>query len=145
MFKLFTLDLINTQCRGKGFWKFINCLLNDFEYISLIKETLINIQTDFITENKNTIWEFAKFKIRTETMIYGSKKAKITKANLLTFEKKVKTVEKELENEQNYINHANYIQCKREWENILKVKAEWIELRSNSKLVEDGEKNPNIS
>ena len=46
-------------------------------------------------------------------MIYGSKKAKITKANLLTLEMKVKTLEKELENEPNDINHSNYIQCKR--------------------------------
>ena len=88
----FTLDLINTQFRGKGIWEFNNSPLNYLEYISLIKETLINIQTEFITENKNTIWEFAKCKIRTETMIYGGIKAKITNEKLLTLEKKVKTL-----------------------------------------------------
>ena len=58
-----TLDLLNTQRRGKGFWKFNNSLLNDPVYISLIKETILNLKAEFITENKNTLWEFAKCKI----------------------------------------------------------------------------------
>ena len=74
-------------------------------------------------------------------MIYSSMKAKKTNKKLKTLENNLKLLEKELEYESNDITHANYIQCKGEWETILKVKADGIKLRSKTKWVEDGEKN----
>ena len=47
---------------------------------------LNNIKTDFETENKNMLWEFAKCKLRTETMLYSSKKAKKTRQKQLELE-----------------------------------------------------------
>ena len=137
----FTLDLVNTQRRGKGFWKFNNSLLKDVEYIAMIKETIGNIKTEFITENKNMLWEFAKCKIRTETMLYSSKKANITRQKQTELETKLQSLEKELEREYDELIYAEYILCKTEWENILKIKANGIKLRSKAKWIEDGEKN----
>ena len=51
-----TLDLQETQQRGKGFWKFNNSLLNDsFEYVQLIKSTISEIRNEFLIDNKNTL------------------------------------------------------------------------------------------
>ena len=80
--------------------------------------------------------------IRTETMIYSSIKDKQTNEKLKSLESKLKILENELENTPSDITHANYIQCKGEWEKILKTKADGIKLRSKAKWVEDGKKKP---
>ena len=71
-----TIELIETPKRGKGFWKFNNSLLTDIDYIQLVKNIITEIKVDQTIENKNTLWEFVKCKIRTETIIYAGKKAK---------------------------------------------------------------------
>ena len=106
-----------------------------------MKDEIKIIKTDFITDNKHTLWEFVKCKIRTETMIFSSIKAKKTNETLNILERKLKELENDLESETNNINHANYLQCKGDWEKILKNKAGGIKLRSKAKWVEDGEKN----
>ena len=74
-------------------------------------------------------------------MIYSSIKAKQTTEKLKSLESKLKIPENNLENNPTDITHANYIQCKGEWDKILKTKADGIKLRSKAKWVEDGEKN----
>ena len=75
----FTLDLINTPKRGKGFWKFNNSLISDLDYISMIKGEITNIKNNFCTKNKNSLLKFAKCKIRTETMLFSRIKSKLMK------------------------------------------------------------------
>ena len=135
------IDLINTQRRGKGFWKFNNSLLCDIEYITMIKEIISNISNEFETHNKNTIWEFAKCRIRTETLIYSGKKAKTNKENQIQLETEIKELEYELTQKYIHTTYLRYKQCKTEWENILRVKANGIKVRSKAKWIEEGEKN----
>ena len=76
---LLSLNLIQTQRRGRGTWKFNNNLLKDFEYIELIKKTIQQVQEHSDFMNKSTWWEFLKCQMRTETMIFAGAKAKILK------------------------------------------------------------------
>ena len=137
----FNIDLTNTQRRGKGFWKFNNSLLTDTEYISMIKDVIANIPIELETDNKNTLWEFAKCRIRTETMVYSSMKAKKTREKQTMLENKIKELEQELTEKYIHTSYLNYVQCKSEWENILMIKSNGIKLRSKAKWIEDGEKN----
>ena len=107
----------------------------------MIKVEINNIKTNFCTTNKNTLWEFAKCKIRTETILFSSIKSKTTNEKLLGLESQLKTLEKDLENNPTDITHSTYLQCEGEWEKILQNKADGIKLRSKAKWMEEGEKN----
>ena len=65
-----TFDLADTIKRGRSYWKFNNDLLNDPEYVNIIKEIINDLKTNVEMENKNSKWEFTKCKIRSETMLY---------------------------------------------------------------------------
>ena len=54
------IDLIGTQPRGRGCWKFNNNLLNDPEYIALIKQSLNEILKNEHFDDKNLQWEYIK-------------------------------------------------------------------------------------
>ena len=58
-----TFDLIETQKRGKGFWKFNNSFLTDSKYINIIKEVISNIKHSVFMENKAQLWDFVKCRI----------------------------------------------------------------------------------
>ena len=49
------LELVGTQKRGKGLWKFNNNLLTDPDYVGLIKTLITDIKTNVNFENKNTL------------------------------------------------------------------------------------------
>ena len=51
-----TLELSNTQKRGKGFWKFNNELLKDQTYIAMIKTIIKDIKENVTMENKCQLW-----------------------------------------------------------------------------------------
>ena len=58
-----TLDLLDTPKRGRSYWKFNNDLLNDPEYVNMVKNIINDIKTNVNMENKNSKWEFTKCKI----------------------------------------------------------------------------------
>ena len=127
------IDQTETQTRGRGYWKFNNSLLNDLEYIQLIKNTINSVKIEVTSENKNFIWEFAKCKIRTESMNYASKKAIERNKLQKELEEKLKLLEKQLITDNSV--QTQYIKCKTDWEDILKIKAEGIKLRSKAKWI----------
>ena len=108
------------------------------KYVKLIKETLSKIKTDDPIENKNILWEYTKCQIRTETLYYSIQKKKNEKKLEEFFLNKIEILEKSLENEVNYIE---YLQCKRQLENLQRKKTSGIIQRAKAKWVEEGEKN----
>ena len=134
-----TLDLTETQQRGKGFWKFNNSLLCDTEYIQIVKDIISEIQSDQSIENKNVLWEFTKCKIRTHTMAYASKKAKERNKREKELEQQLNKLQTEIVN--NDTKYEEYVSYKTEWEELLNYKANGIKLRAKAKWTEEGEKN----
>lgn len=114
-------------------------MLREQEYIDIVKNIVKNIEDNVHIENKNTLWEYTKCQIRTDTIAYSAKRAKELREREEFLRKRVETLEKDLKD--NEINYVEYIQCKTEWENIIRVKTEGILLRSKSKWVEEGERN----
>ena len=125
-----TVELYNTTCRGKGFWKFNNDLLLDPEYVKRIKSLISQIKNTTPIDDKNILWEYLKCHIRTETISYSITKAKKDKQRELELEKKIEKMEKELGNDD--IEYFEYIQCKKEWENLLSRKVKGVILRSKA-------------
>ena len=137
------LELNATGKRGRGLWKFNNDLLTDQNYVKLIKTTIKNITNDIQMENKNQLWEYTKCQIRTDTMVYSSKRSKEMRQKENILVKKLEAIEKTLD--KNIVSESpeyyEYIQTKGEWENIVKKRTNGILLRSKAQWIEEGEKN----
>ena len=133
-----TVDIQDTNIRGKGYWKFNNDLLLDNEYVNKIKNTINSIKQNITMSNKNTLWEYVKCQIRTDTLQYASYRAKKIKSREIELIKKLKALETQLNNEQKYLE---YIQVKGEWESMEQRKTNGIIMRSKAQWVEQGEKN----
>ena len=75
-----SLNIPNTQKRGNSFWKFNNSLLKDIEYVNSVKKMIQEIIAENYFNDKTLLWEYTKCRIRSESMIYSSKKAKLKKS-----------------------------------------------------------------
>ena len=136
------LELTGTSKRGRGYWKFNNDLLSDLGYIELIKTTINNTKRDPYITDKCLLWEHTKCQIRTETIRYAIRRAKIQNELIKTLALKIENLEKNLdiqtvtENEK----YVEYLQAKGEWEKLVRKKTNGIILRSKAKWSEEGEK-----
>ena len=135
-----TFELLNTQKRGKGYWKFNNQLLLDEVYIRLIKDELkqINLGNNKL-DNKNTFWDFVKCQLRTITISYSISKSKKRKEMENSLLKKIENLEKDLANNRENLYESN--KAKEQWETLENKKVESIIFRSKLKWVEQGERN----
>ena len=63
--------------RGPGLWKFNNTLLNDEQYIAMIRSTYAETRTCYSNlEDKWIFWEMIKMEIRSATISYAKYKVK---------------------------------------------------------------------
>ena len=106
-------DLLGTQTRGRSYWKFNNNLLHDKTYICMIKDEIKSICQTVNTENKNTLWEFAKCQIRTVTISYAKALSKHNKERESFLQKKLEILENSLTE---YSQNTEYHAVKAEWE-----------------------------
>ena len=111
------LDCIN---RGKGYWKFNNDLLQDKNYVNMIKSTINDVCKKTKMSDKNLLWEYTKCQIRTDTISYAIKRAKTLRDREEKLTKKLQDLEKNLNGKDT--NYMEYKQCKLEWENIVRKK-----------------------
>ena len=132
------LELVDTQRRGRGYWKFNNSLLNDKQYVTLIKDTISSVLANTNYENKNLLWEYLKCQMRTETISFAGKRAKQQKDKENYLEKQLHILEKDIDKSED--NFLHYKTIKSEWENIQTIKLNGIILRSKAQWVEFGEK-----
>ena len=134
-----SLNLTETQGRGRGTWKFNNNLLKDFEYIDLVKKQVKSVKEIFF-EDKRVRWEFLKCQIRSETIIFARNKAKQSRHEEKILQEKIQNLETALDaNSEEQISEYN--QLRREWENLQDIKTKGAIIRSKAQLVEEGEKN----
>ena len=135
----FNLKLSGSCKRGKGFWKFNGSLLTDKDYVQLIKNTISHIKVTVNITNKNTLWEYVKCQIRSDTIKFSIDKAKRLKIKETELLDKLEKLEKNLNEDE--VGHLEYTQTKLEWENLLRTKMNGVILRSKAKWIEEGEKN----
>ena len=147
---------LNNFIRGKGLWKFNNSLLNDSNYLTLIKETIINVIKEYavpvynfkniqqidlneiqFTIDDQLFLETLLMVIRGKTISYSSYKKKEQNKREQNLINEIKFLESTLDN--NNIN--NQIEVKKaELQKIREIKMNGIILRSKSQWIADGEK-----
>ena len=81
---------IESMTCGPSFWKFNASLLEGEEYVNKINEK----SQEWIEENREiqdlrVLWDFLKYKIRYETIVYSKKKAKEQRSVLVSLEERL--------------------------------------------------------
>ena len=109
-----TLELSNTQKRGKGFWKFNNELLKDQTYIAMIKTIIKDIKENVTMENKCQLWDFVKCRIRGETISYSIKRSRLSKKKENEVLQILTVLEGELASDSETVNLDDYHKAKYE-------------------------------
>ena len=132
------LDLLNTQKRGRGYWKFNNSLLQDINYVNLIKNKITELKNTTNMVNKTIYWDYIKCEIRTTTIEFSIKKAQTNKQHQQELQKTIESLESNLNTT---LDYDKYILCKTEYDNLIRVNTQGIILRSKAQWIEEGEKN----
>ena len=71
------LQIDKDQLRGRGIWKLNNLLLDDNEYVMLIKKVINDLQPDLdVIEDDRLAWEYLKMCVRRETIKYSVRRKK---------------------------------------------------------------------
>lgn len=122
-------------------WKFNASLLEDEEYINKIKER----SREWTEENREiqdprVLWDFIKYKIRYETIVYSKKKAKERRSVLVSLEERLKYCQVKCDEDPTpeNLNDLEIIQteCDRHYDYI----TQGIIIRSRVNWYEQGEK-----
>ncbi len=92
--------LISNNTRGKGYWK-LNCsLLNDPDYVKIVKVCIKESLDREKEANPAILWETVKLIIRGETIKYASRKKQSKKNQLTSLQKELEHLEKQFQSEQ---------------------------------------------
>ena len=129
------------QTRGRGLWKFNGSLLNDNDYVDLVKDTINqSLEDSKNLANKELTWDFIKCCIRTKTISFSIKKKKQKTKHLEDLEKKLSELEELLSETPSDAIHNEYLETKKEIESIHDELARGHIIRSRCKLIEEYEK-----
>ena len=81
-------------------------------------------------ENKNTLWEYVKCQIRTDTLKYAKQRAIILRKNENNLKLKFEEFENNLDDDP--LKYSEYLQNKAEWEHLLKRLSNGATIRSKA-------------
>lgn len=129
------IDSIGEQKHGPSFWKLNNSLLEDNDYVLLMREKFPEWKTEIDFCNDPRIeWDWIKHKTRQETISYSKKKARQRKENITLIEndlrdcqeavdafptceniEKLERAKAEYEREYNYIITGSIIRSRATW------------------------------
>ena len=152
---LITLKLnIGNMSRGRGFWKFNSSLLQDKDYVDIvknvIKETVEKYSINVNSSNNNcnfdvddqTFFEMLKLEIRGKTISYGAYKKRQNEAQELNLEREIEILHENIcENNVDIAGCLDQLEEKKQQlEELRKIKMRAAMLRAKVKYYELGEK-----
>ena len=131
--------------RGPGLWKFNNALLEDEEYINLIRENYAYISEKYSGQEDERIkWELVKMELRGLTISFAKNKAKNLRQNEMDLQKRLRGLDQIISSGGNsaQVNNlkAKYNQLKQELNRIYENKGKGSIVRSKARWIEQGEK-----
>ena len=132
-----SLNIKNSQEKGRGFFKFNSSLLRDTKYVKEVKEIIANYNKESNDENLGLKWDTLKSLIRGYTIGYATAKKEQTNK----FEYELKTRLEILEKDLNENNYLEYSSIKKDLEQIHHEYALGVQLRSKAKHIEETEQN----
>ena len=131
--------------RGPGLWKFNNSLLDDEEYVNLIRGSYSSISEKYAgQEDKRLKWELVKLELRGLTIPYAKNKAKNLRKKEKDLQTRLSNLDQLISNsvdsaQVNYLE-VEYFQLKQELCLIYENKGKGSIVRSKTKWTEQGEK-----
>ena len=131
--------------RGPGLWKFNNSLLDDEEYVNLIRGSYSSISEKYAgQEDKRLKWELVKLELRGLTIPYAKNKAKNLRKKEKDLQTRLSNLDQLISNsvdsaQVNYLEVV-YFQLKQELCLIYENKGKGSIVRSKTKWIEQGEK-----
>ena len=133
---------INPQTpRGPGFWKLNTSLLQDDEYVDIVRKVIDKTKQDCSSNNPNTMWEMIKLNVRGCTIKYASKKKRNTEGCIKSLTKEINILDMKCKDNPNDDGLKKELKEKEKLlENIYEEKSRGICIRSKAQWVEDGEK-----
>ena len=131
--------------RGPGLWKFNNALLEDEEYINLIRENYAYISERYSGQEDERIkWELVKMELRGLTISFAKNKAKNLRQNEMDLQKRLRGLDQIISSGGNsaQVNNskAKYNQLKQELNLIYENQGKGSIVRSKARWIEQGEK-----
>ena len=140
---------LDSNPRGKGFWKLNTSLLSETRYVQEIKtaiESTVNQYKDDTSLNPVLLWEMIKLKVREKSISYAAHKKVATKNREEMLEREIALLEKQLDNAGNsnpsyHIVAERIFTLKKELENIFEYRTKGAIIRSKSQWYNEGEKN----
>ena len=126
---------IDSNVRGKRYWKFNSKLLSDENYTKKLKAKIQEWKSETIN-SKKLKWEYMKHKIRLFSIEYSKEKTKQVRTYEKQLLEKFSNLEKNLTNE----NLEEYETIKAELQAIDTERTEGLILRSRVRWYEQGEK-----
>ena len=140
-----TLKSLNSNKKGKGYWKLNNSFINEADYIAGIINGVETWNVEALElQDPRMTWEYLKYKIRQFSFEYGKDRAKIRREREDKLNGELKTLEKEAdqttEPEQCEMFESQISQVRGELRNIEDKATEGLILRSGATWHEKGEK-----
>ena len=136
------MDSLDDQQRGPSFWKFNNSLLEDSVFVQSLRERFPNwLQEIDFCDDTRVKWDWMKYKIRQDSILYSKSKAKERRKKLQTIENKLKTCENVLAESPAQENVAKLEALKAEYEREYDYIVRGSIIRSRATWFEQGERN----
>ena len=138
-----SLKIENNFMRGSGTWKFNNSLLQDENYLQLVRDSYSLIENKYQeVKNKQLLWELIQIEIRAETISYSKMKRSNTKSCEIAIQLKIEELDRKICNDTNLNDKSlrEFEMLKSELNEICSMKGKEAMFRSRVKLVEQGEK-----
>ena len=145
---LLSLKIENNFTRGPGTWKFNNSLLQDENYLQVIKDNYPLIENKYrAVENKQLLWESIKMEIRAETIRYSKTKRFNMKTREIALQLKLEELDRKICNDTNLNDEilTEFEALKSELNEIYSTKGEKAMFRSKVTWVEKERSLPSIS
>ena len=125
--------------RGRGVWKLNVSLLQDKQFILLIKETIGNAIIDSRNLSDTVVWDFMKCQIHTEAISYSIIKSKESNNYLASMNAKLCILEEEISSTSTVEKVEEYNLTKIIIDNIFNEKAMGSIVHSRCKFIEEFE------
>ena len=136
------VNSVEMQPTGPSYWKFNSSLLEDPEYINLIKDNVPSWLVEFNEVlDKGLLWDLIKYKIRQVTMKYSKTKAKERRSRLCEIENKLKECQEIFDSNPTENNAVQLETIKSEYNSLYDYIIQGNVIRSRANWYEHGEKN----
>jgi hypothetical protein len=153
--------LISKHKKGSSYWKFNDSLLNDVDFVKMIKESILDIKTQYaaapynkdnvvncpnseiqLTVNDQLFWETLLVMLRGEIINFASRKKKRATEEELNLNKQIQDIEKNItEDPSTYLENVKKLEAlNNDLEILRKQKIDGMIVRSRAKWTELGEK-----